>query len=149
MVVFVFNIILMGSLAYSSSIMVHFISNKKDWWIIKVTFYWLIVLGVSLLLIYILQAIKNYTYSRKEKWDQFECGFTSINPPHLPFSFQFFFIALLFLIFDVEIALIISYPTEPQSIKNLFAIFIFLLILTIGLVYEWQKRKIDWSNWIG
>jgi len=149
LIIFILYTVLVRSLDYSLSIKVHFISNKKDAWIIKILIYWITVLVISLLLIYILQGIKNSIYVRKEKWDQFECGFTSMNPSHLPFSFQFFFVALLFLIFDVEIALLISYPTEPQSAKNLLVIFIFLLILTIGLVYEWQKRKIDWSNWIG
>jgi len=59
-----------------------------------------------------------------------------MNPPQIPFSFQFFLIALLFLIFDVEIALLLSYPLEIKNIKNLTLIFIFILILTLGLFYE-------------
>jgi len=85
---------------------------------------------------------------RKEKWSQFECGFSNINPSHLPFSFQFFLVAILFLIFDVEISMVLSYPMESQSIKTYVVIFSFLIILTIGLIYEWQKRKIDWSKWM-
>ena len=70
-----------------------------------------------------------------------------MNPAQVPFSFQFFMISLLFLIFDVEIALILAYPLEPSATKNLFIISLFLSVLTIGLLYEWQKRKIKWSEW--
>jgi NADH-ubiquinone oxidoreductase chain 3 len=94
------------------------------------------------------QMVQKKIMPRKEKWNQFECGFSNINPSHLPFSFQFFLIAILFLIFDVEISIVLSYPIERQSIKTSMVIFSFLLILTLGLIYEWQKRKIDWSKWM-
>lgn len=87
--------------------------------------------------------------AEKEKWSQIECGFNSINPSHLPFSFQFFLVAVLFLIFDVEIALVLSFPIEPNTTKNTLLIFSFVLILTLGLIYEWQKGKIEWSKWMG
>jgi len=74
--------------------------------------------------------------SRKEKRRQFECGFRTINPSHVPFSFQFFLIAILFLIFDVEISIILSYPIEKTITKSLILIILFILILTIGLIYE-------------
>ncbi len=67
-------------------------------------------------------------------------------PSHIPFSFQFFLIAILFLIFDVEIALILSFPIEKLNVKNIIFIFSFLLFLTIGLIYEWQKGKVEWSK---
>jgi len=59
-----------------------------------------------------------------------------MNPRHVPFSFQFFLIAILFLIFDVEISIILSYPIEKMGTKNLLIIIIFILTLTIGLIYE-------------
>jgi NADH-ubiquinone oxidoreductase chain 3 len=84
----------------------------------------------------LVQAIQKKARIGKEGWSQFECGFNIINPSHLPFSFQFFIISLLFLIFDVEIALVISYPIEPSLIKGKIIIRLFILILTIGLIYE-------------
>jgi NADH:ubiquinone oxidoreductase subunit 3 (subunit A) len=72
----------------------------------------------------------------KEKGRPFECGLNIMSPSHIPFSFQFFLVALLFLIFDVEIAIILSYPIERTRTKNITAIFSFLIVLTIGLIYE-------------
>lgn len=94
------------------------------------------------------QIVKKKIMAQKEKWGQFECGFNIITPSHIPFSFQFFLIALLFLIFDVEIALVLSYPIENNLIKSTSLIFLFLLVLFFGLVYEWQKGKIEWSKWM-
>jgi len=88
------------------------------------------------------QIAQKKTRVGKEGWSQFECGFNIINPSHLPFSFQFFIISLLFLIFDVEIALVLSYPLEPGGFKRKILILRFILILTLGLLYEWQKSKI-------
>jgi len=79
---------------------------------------------------------KKKVRGRKEKRRSFECGFNIISPSHIPFSFQFFLVALLFLIFDVEIAIILSYPIETTTTKNLTIIFSFLIVLTIGLLYE-------------
>jgi NADH:ubiquinone oxidoreductase subunit 3 (subunit A) len=86
--------------------------------------------------------------SYKEKWRQFECGFTPLNPPHIPFSFQFFLVALLFLIFDIEISLLISYPMEVKDRINITMLSGFIWFLTIGLIYEWEKGKIDWIKWM-
>jgi NADH-ubiquinone oxidoreductase chain 3 len=71
-----------------------------------------------------------------EKSNQFECGFNSMSPSHIPFSFQFFLVAILFLIFDVEIRIVLSYPLERKREINTNVILIFLLILLIGLIYE-------------
>lgn len=109
---------------------------------------WIIISLVVIILLLALNSVQNKKTRRKEKWRQFECGFNAINPPHLPFSFQFFFIALLFLIFDVEITLVLSYPMETYTTKTIIIIFSFIVILTIGLIYEWQKRKINWRNWM-
>lgn len=102
---------------------------------------------VSIFII-LVQLTQKKTRRRKELWSQFECGFNIINPSHIPFSIQFFVVALLFLIFDVEIALILSYPLEVTSTKRALLISSFILILTIGLLYEWQKSKIEWSEWM-
>ena len=97
----------------------------------------------------VIQLTKKKALATKEKWSPFECGFNNINPVHIPFSFQFFLVALLFLIFDVEIAIILSYPIERITTKRIISIFILMTILSIGLLYEWQKRKINWSKWMG
>jgi NADH-ubiquinone oxidoreductase chain 3 len=81
------------------------------------------------------------------KWLKFECGFERFSPSRSPFSFQFFLIALLFLIFDIEITIVLSLPLEPTNETKKLLITRFLLLLTLGLFYEWLKGKIDWSKW--
>lgn len=83
-----------------------------------------------------IQLIQKKQVIEKEKSGYFECGFNKITPSHLPFSFQFFLVALLFLIFDVEISILIIYPLEQPTTKNILFLYAFLSILTIGLLYE-------------
>nr|YP_009730171.1 NADH dehydrogenase subunit 3 [Ophiopholis japonica]QHT54227.1 NADH dehydrogenase subunit 3 [Ophiopholis japonica] len=81
------------------------------------------------------------------KVSPYECGFDPINSARLPFSFRFFLVAILFLIFDLEIALLLVLPFLTSLIEstNTGAILlIFLLILTIGLWYEWENGGLDW-----
>jgi NADH:ubiquinone oxidoreductase subunit 3 (subunit A) len=72
----------------------------------------------------------------KEGGVPFECGFGMLSSSGVPFSFQFFLVALLFLIFDVEISVISSYPLEPVGVKSLLFLFFFLRFLSLGLLYE-------------
>lgn len=116
---------------------------------LKITILW----GISFMLVTIFGTLARLTQkkasTKKDSWTQFECGFSPINPSHIPFSIQFFLVALLFLIFDVEIALILSYPLEPVSTKGNLLILAFIAFLTLGLLYEWQKGKVEWSKWVG
>lgn len=132
--------------AFLFSIPVHLISNKKGHKNIKISFFLITALILVTLLCLITNWVQKKSHTKKERWQQFECGFNAINPSHLPFSFQFFLIALLFLIFDIEIALILAYPLEISTSKSCSALFIFVTFLTIGLFYEWQKGKIEWSK---
>jgi len=111
---------------------------------IKINIIWIIIIIVIFAITILVKTIKKNTLTKKEKIRQFECGFLNINPTHLPFSYQFFLIAILFLIFDVEISMVLSYPIEKISTKNIIIIILFLIILIIGLFYEWQKSKINW-----
>jgi NADH-ubiquinone oxidoreductase chain 3 len=72
----------------------------------------------------------------KEKASQFECGFNPMTPSHTPFSFQFFLVAVLFLIFDVEIRIILAYPLEVKTATNTTLVILFLLGVLAGLAHE-------------
>nr|UFQ25357.1 NADH dehydrogenase subunit 3 [Ophiopholis mirabilis] len=81
------------------------------------------------------------------KVSPYECGFDPINSARLPFSFRFFLVAILFLIFDLEIALLLVLPLLVPSANSFNAgtiLLIFLAILTIGLWYEWENGGLDW-----
>nr|YP_009350370.1 NADH dehydrogenase subunit 3 [Prohamitermes mirabilis]AQP26894.1 NADH dehydrogenase subunit 3 [Prohamitermes mirabilis] len=85
----------------------------------------------------------------REKSSPFECGFDPKNSARLPFSSRFFLIAVIFMIFDVEIALLLPMPITMLT-SNMKAWMIvstvFLLILIIGLYHEWNQGSLEWSN---
>nr|AXA45225.1 NADH dehydrogenase subunit 3 [Clavatula tripartita] len=87
--------------------------------------------------------------SDREKSSPFECGFDPIKSARLPFSLRFFLLAIIFLIFDVEIVLlfpILASMTSSISLSLMFSFFIFLLILIVGLFHEWNEGSLDWAQ---
>nr|AQP28458.1 NADH dehydrogenase subunit 3 [Hirtitermes sp. A TB-2017] len=85
----------------------------------------------------------------REKSSPFECGFDPKNSARLPFSSRFFLIAVIFMIFDVEIALLLPMPITmlTSNMKSWMMISsMFLLILIIGLYHEWNQGSLEWSN---
>nr|ACU87806.1 NADH dehydrogenase subunit 3 [Dicaeum everetti] len=84
-----------------------------------------------------------------EKLSPYECGFDPLGSARLPFSIRFFLVAILFLLFDLEIALLLPLPwaTQLQSPLTTLALassLIFLLIL--GLIYEWGQGGLEWAE---
>ncbi|NP_008141.1 NADH dehydrogenase subunit 3 (mitochondrion) [Xenopus laevis] len=84
-----------------------------------------------------------------EKLSPYECGFDPLGSMRLPFSMRFFLIAILFLLFDLEIALLLPFPWAAQlntpSIVILWAALI-LTLLTLGLIYEWLQGGLEWAE---
>uniref|UniRef100_UPI0030E4268E NADH dehydrogenase subunit 3 n=1 Tax=Myiopardalis pardalina TaxID=765351 RepID=UPI0030E4268E len=85
----------------------------------------------------------------REKCSPFECGFDPKSSSRLPFSLRFFLITIIFLIFDVEIALILPMILIIK-ISNIFMWSVtsitFIIILIIGLYHEWNQGMLNWSN---
>lgn len=84
-----------------------------------------------------------------EKSTPFECGFDPKGGGHLDFSVRYFLIAIVFLIFDVEIALLL--PLLVISSRRIYVIwaissFIFLLVLTLGTFFEWIEGVFEWKK---
>jgi NADH-ubiquinone oxidoreductase chain 3 len=106
-----------------------------------------LILAILAVLIFLIMIVNKKERREINKWIQFECGFEAFSPSRSPFSFQFFLIALLFLIFDIEITMVLSLPLETPNETKKLLILTFLLLLTLGLFYEWMKGKIEWSKW--
>nr|YP_010360281.1 NADH dehydrogenase subunit 3 [Nassarius gregarius]UNQ32892.1 NADH dehydrogenase subunit 3 [Nassarius gregarius] len=84
--------------------------------------------------------------SDREKNSPFECGFDPIKSARLPFSMRFFLLAIIFLIFDVEIVLlfpVLASMTGSFSLPLMIGTFIFLMILILGLFHEWNEGLLD------
>ena len=83
----------------------------------------------------------------KEKVSVYECGFDPFHSPGKPFSIRFFLIAILFLVFDLEISYLFPWSCSSNIIelKGQLIIIIFLIILALGLIYEWVKGGLEWE----
>nr|YP_009489446.1 NADH dehydrogenase subunit 3 [Anomaloglossus blanci]AWG47172.1 NADH dehydrogenase subunit 3 [Anomaloglossus blanci] len=84
-----------------------------------------------------------------EKLSPYECGFDPLGSARLPYSMRFFLIAILFLLFDLEIALLLPTPWAVQFSSPLTTIswsFIILLLLTLGFIYEWSQGGLEWAE---
>nr|ATD83375.1 NADH dehydrogenase subunit 3 [Piculus aurulentus] len=84
-----------------------------------------------------------------EKLSPYECGFDPLGSARLPFSIRFFLVAILFLLFDLEIALLLPLPwaTQLQSpITTLTWASTIILLLTLGLIYEWIQGGLEWAE---
>nr|NP_073658.1 NADH dehydrogenase subunit 3 [Diplophos taenia]BAB20727.1 NADH dehydrogenase subunit 3 [Diplophos sp. MM-1999] len=84
-----------------------------------------------------------------EKLSPYECGFDPLGSARLPFSLRFFLVAILFLLFDLEIALLLPLPWGDQlstPSTTLFWTTTVLALLTIGLAYEWSQGGLEWAE---
>nr|AFB19633.1 NADH dehydrogenase subunit 3 [Alcippe nipalensis] len=84
-----------------------------------------------------------------EKLSPYECGFDPLGSARSPFSIRFFLVAILFLLFDLEIALLLPLPWATQlqnPITTLSWTSIIILLLTLGLVYEWIQGGLEWAE---
>nr|YP_009159069.1 NADH dehydrogenase subunit 3 [Orestias ascotanensis]AKP55215.1 NADH dehydrogenase subunit 3 [Orestias ascotanensis]QRF92764.1 NADH dehydrogenase subunit 3 [Orestias ascotanensis] len=84
-----------------------------------------------------------------EKLSPYECGFDPLGSARLPFSLRFFLIAILFLLFDLEIALLLPLPWGDQLSSPLLTFFwasAVLILLTLGLIYEWTQGGLEWAE---
>nr|YP_010999261.1 NADH dehydrogenase subunit 3 [Cricotopus flavozonatus]WPM93107.1 NADH dehydrogenase subunit 3 [Cricotopus flavozonatus] len=109
----------------------------------------MIIMIVAMVVMYLASLLSKKSMNDREKTSPFECGFDPMNSSRLPFSIRFFLITIIFLIFDVEIALILP-MIMIFKISNImwwsFTSIIFILILLLGLLHEWNQGALNWSN---
>ena len=82
-----------------------------------------------------------------EKLSAYECGFDAFDDSRMEFDVRFYLVAILFIIFDLEIAFLFPWAISLGSIGILgfWSMMIFLAILTIGFIYEWKKGALEWE----
>nr|YP_001491564.1 NADH dehydrogenase subunit 3 [Ruspolia dubia]ABQ12054.1 NADH dehydrogenase subunit 3 [Ruspolia dubia] len=108
-----------------------------------------IILALSIVVMTLATILSKKTINDREKTSPFECGFDPKSSARLPFSLRFYLIAVIFLIFDVEIALLLPMTIIMQwsNIMSWSIIsVIFLLILLIGLFLEWNQGALEWAS---
>ena len=83
----------------------------------------------------------------QEKLSAYECGFEPFQDSRMEFDVRFYLVAILFIIFDLEIAFLFPWAITlgKIGIVGFVSMMIFLSILTIGFIYEWKKGALDWE----
>ena len=113
---------------------------------LSIIIFLVIALGLSVSFI-----ILNFIFSPKkpdpEKLSAYECGFEPFDDSRMEFDVRFYLVAILFIIFDLEIAFLFPWAISLGNIGLLgfCSMMIFLFILTVGFVYEWKKGALDWE----
>ncbi len=82
-----------------------------------------------------------------EKLSPYECGFAPFDEAHMKFDVRFYLVAILFIIFDLEIAFLFPWAVvlDDIGVFGLLAMFLFLAILVVGFIYEWKKGALEWE----
>nr|YP_009161625.1 NADH dehydrogenase subunit 3 [Cyclosa argenteoalba]AKN58354.1 NADH dehydrogenase subunit 3 [Cyclosa argenteoalba] len=113
---------------------------------------YLLMLLVIVILVMLVSLLFFYISYKKllefEMSSSYECGFNLISMARMFFSFRFFLITILFLIFDVEIALMLPIPYLISSTFISLVFYFFVVVLVIGLIYEFYYGSLEWLNFI-
>nr|QRG31128.1 NADH deshydrogenase subunit 3 [Chrysochares punctatus] len=115
----------------------------------KIMFYMFVTIFVLMfILILILNLVSFKKMNDREKSSPFECGFDPQSCSRLPFSLQFFLIGIIFLIFDIEIAILLPMiyaMKNSNSLMFMVTTSTFIMILILGIIHEWNQGSLNWS----
>nr|YP_010266098.1 NADH dehydrogenase subunit 3 [Scurria scurra]UHY95072.1 NADH dehydrogenase subunit 3 [Scurria scurra] len=108
----------------------------------------LLMAALTLALLFIAKLVSARRLKDMQKSTPFECGFDPYGSGRFPFSLHFFLMAILFLLFDLEIALL--YPLATLELGHISAssaitAFLFLGIVLVGLIHEWNEGSLQWK----
>uniref|UniRef100_A0AAU6QGA9 NADH-ubiquinone oxidoreductase chain 3 n=1 Tax=Prionospio fallax TaxID=3050094 RepID=A0AAU6QGA9_9ANNE len=104
---------------------------------------------IAMLVMFLAYTLSSRSFKDREKSTPFECGFDPKDKARLPFSTRFFLLAVIFLVFDIEIVLLMPAPVVILSGASklfLFAVFAFLFVLILGTLHEWREGSLSWTN---
>ncbi len=82
-----------------------------------------------------------------EKLAAYECGFNAFDDARMKFDVRFYLVSLLFIIFDLEVAFLFPWAVALKDIGafGFWSMLVFLFVLTIGFIYEWNKGALEWD----
>jgi len=82
-----------------------------------------------------------------EKNSPYECGFEAFEDARMKFDVRFYLVAILFILFDLEIAFLFPWAVVIQEIglAGFLAMILFLFVLVVGFIYEWKKGALEWD----
>ena len=110
----------------------------------------LIFLGIAAAMSVVL-VIASYVVARQnpdsEKLSAYECGFEAFDDARGQFDVRFYLVAILFIIFDLEVAFLFPWAITLGEIGyfGFWSMVLFLAILTVGFIYEWKKGALEWE----
>ena len=110
----------------------------------------LLYLGVSLALSFFILGLSFVFSTQKadpEKLSAYECGFDPFDDARSRFDIRFYLVAILFLIFDLEVTFLFPWAVSLSDVDffGFWTMMIFLLVLTLGFIYEWKKGALEWE----
>ena len=103
-----------------------------------------IALGLVLILAAVVLAVRN---PDPEKVSAYECGFNAFDDARMKFDVRFYLVSILFIIFDLEIAMLFPWAVAFKDISTIgfWSMMVFLGVLTAGFAYEWKKGALEWE----
>jgi len=101
-------------------------------------------LGLLLILAAVVLAVRN---PDPEKVSAYECGFNAFDDARMKFDVRFYLVAILFIIFDLEVAFLFPWAVAfgEISMTGFWSMMVFLGVLTVGFAYEWKKGALEWA----
>lgn len=103
-----------------------------------------VALGIVLILAAVIVAVR---HPDAEKLSAYECGFNAFDDARMKFDIRFYLVAILFIIFDLEIAFLFPWAVSfgQVGVVGFWSMMVFLAVLTIGFAYEWKKGALEWE----
>ena len=103
-----------------------------------------IALGLVLILAAVVLAVRA---PDPEKVSAYECGFNAFDDARMKFDVRFYLVAILFIIFDLEIAFLFPWAVSFAGLTDaaFWSMMVFLAVLTVGFAYEWKKGALEWE----
>ena len=103
-----------------------------------------LVIGLALL---VAPFIVAFSRPDAEKLSAYECGFDAFDDARMKFDVRFYLVAILFIIFDLEVAFLFPWAVSLGDIGifGFWSMMLFLAVLTVGFIYEWRKGALEWE----